>query len=293
MSDAAEVSDEPQMPGRRRRGKALFFMTLFQVLLGVGAGYVVLVLALQAKVIFPATRDVDRTPKSAYGWDYEEVRVPVGKYVTHAWFIPTPNARGVVLFSHGNAGNIAGRIESCSLFRDLGLDVLVYDYGGYGYSTGRPSEKRCYEDIRAMWRYLTEERGVAPDRIVLFGRSLGGGPTADLAATVTPAAVILESTFTSTAHLAHDLFPWLPLGPLVRHRFNNAAKVSRITAPVLIVHSVDDDLIPIKHGRELFRLAPEPKQFLEIQGNHNDGFVQSKDLWLRTFDAFLTPLLPR
>ena len=267
------------------------FVKLLLVVLGVYAGLILLTLVFQTKVIFPATRDIYRTPRGAYGWEYEDIRVPVGSHVTHAWFLPLDDARGMVLFSHGNAGNIADRLESCSLFRELGLDVLVYDYGGYGYSSGRPSEERCYQDIRAMWRYLTEDRGIAPGRIVLFGRSLGAGPTADLAAEVTPAAVILESAFTSTRRLAGQSLALLPISPFIRHRFDNAAKVPKLSSPVLIVHSSDDRLIPFRNGQELFRLAPEPKQFLEIHGDHNDGFVVSMDLWLETLEAFLTPLL--
>lgn len=257
----------------------------------VGGGLAILVLLLQGKVIFPATRDVYRTPQTAYGWEYEDVRLPVAGQVTHGWYIPLEDARGTVLFSHGNAGNIADRLESVELLRRLRVNVLLYDYGGYGYSTGRPSERRCYGDIQAMWRYLTEEREVPPADIVLFGRSLGGGATTHLAAAVTPAAVVLESTFLSTSQMAKEMLPWLPVGPLVRHRFNNAANVPKFTSPVLIIHSPDDTIIPFRHGRELFRLAPEPKQFLQIQGDHNEGFVLSMDTWLKAMDGFLTPLL--
>ncbi len=265
---------------------------LFLVLVVYG-GFVLIVVLLQTKVIFPATRDVYRTPKSAYQWDYEDVRVPVSGQVTHAWFIHVENARGTVLFSHGNAGNVADRLESVMLFRDLQLDVLLYDYGGYGHSTGRPSEGRCYEDVRAMWRYLTDDRGIPPGQVVLFGRSLGGSMTAQIAAEVTPAAVILESTFLSTSRLAKEMLPWLPMKHLIRHRFDNAGKVTRFTSPLLVIHSPDDSLIPFRHGLELFRIAHEPKRFLEIHGDHNEGFVISHDLWSKTVDEFITPLLKK
>ena len=257
----------------------------------VGAGLAVLILLFQTKVIFPATRAVGRTPKDAYGWDYEEVRLPVLGHETHAWFIPVANARGTVLFSHGNAESVADVLESVAMFRELGLDALVYDYGGYGYSTGRPSEQRCYQDIRAMWRYLTEKRGVAPSTIVLFGRSLGGAVTADLAAEVQPAAVILESTFLSAPEMAKRVLPVLPIGWLIRHRFETAKKIARFSSPVLITHSPDDTMIPFEQGRELFRLAPEPKQFLEIRGDHNEGYILSRNWWMEGVNAFLTPLL--
>ncbi|MCP4643348.1 MAG: alpha/beta hydrolase, partial [bacterium] len=193
-----------------------------------------------------------RTP-SFYGWSYEDVVVPVGDETTHGWYIPVEDARGTVLFSHGNAGTIADRLESCAFFRELGFNVLVYDYGGYGKSSGGVSEQRCYADIRAIWRYLTDERGIDSKKIVLFGRSLGGGPTVDFAAEITnaegaPAAVILESTFLSTGQVGQDAFPFLPVKWLIRHRFDNAAKIGRVNGPLLIIHSPQDDIIPYKHG---------------------------------------------
>ena len=266
------------------------FRVLVDVALVCG-GLAALVYLLQGKIIFPATRQVYRTPQTAFQWEFEDLRLPVGDHVTHGWFLPVENARGTVLFSHGNAGNIADRLESVGMFRRLNVNVLVYDYGGYGYSTGRPSEERSYADIRAMWRYLTEERGIPPEQIVLFGRSLGGGMTCELAAEVTPAGVVLESTFLSTRAMARKMIPWLPVAPLIRHRFDNEAKVSKFTSPLMVIHSPDDTLIPYDHGRRLFELAPEPKRFVEIHGDHNEGFVLSMDTWTDAVDAFIESTL--
>jgi fermentation-respiration switch protein FrsA (DUF1100 family) len=241
--------------------------------------------------VFPATRDIYRDP-SAFGWDFEEVWLEVDRGRSHAWHIPLEGARATVLFSHGNAGNMADRLESISLLRGLGFSVLAYDYGGYGRSTGRPSEQRCYADIRAAWRYLTEGRGIAPSQIVLFGRSLGGAVTCELAAEVQPAAVVLESTFTSIPDVAGDLLPFLPARLLVRARFTNLDKVGRFRSPLLYVHSRDDTLIPFHHGEKLFAAAREPKTFLEIRGDHNEGFVVSMEPYLAGWRAFLDPILP-
>ncbi len=281
--------------GGRRKGvefkREKTLLVIVVAVAGTYAAIVVLVLLLQAKAIFPATGNVYRTPE-VYGWDYDDVRVVSAEgEQTHGWFIKAREPRGTVLFSHGNAGNIADRLESASLFLKLGLNVLVYDYGGYGLSTGRPSEERACADIRAMWDYLTGTRGTEPGEIVLFGRSLGGGMTADLATSVKPAAVILESTFTSIPDRAAEMFPWLPMRSLIRVEFDNAGKVPLITSPLLIVHSRDDSLIPFRHGQRLFELAREPKQFLEIRGEHNEGFVVSMETWLDGLDSFLTPLL--
>jgi len=144
-----------------------------------------------------------------------------------------------------------------------------------------------------MWDHLTEERGISPKEILLFGRSLGGGPTADLASKVQPAAVILESTFLSTNDIARDAFPWLLVWPFIVHRFPTKDKIARIQSPLLIVHSPQDNIIPYRHGKKLFDLATEPKTFLEIHGDHNEGFVQSRDIYLKGWEAFLEPILPR
>lgn len=244
---------------------------------------------LQGSIIFPASRFIDRTPAAA-GLAFEEVVRDVGDYKTHGWYVPLEDHRGVVLFSHGNAGNLSGRIESIQLLRSFGFSVLAYDYGGYGHSTGRPSEARCYADIRAMWAWLVEERGVPAEKIVLFGRSLGAGPTTDLAVEVTPGAVILESAFLSTPDIAKGNPLFRPITWLIRHRFENKHKVAAIEAPLLIVHSPEDEIIPYSHGRELFERASEPKTFLEIRGGHNVGFVLSEDVYREGWEAFLAPV---
>mgnify|MGYP006281037631 CR=1 FL=1 len=247
---------------------------------------------LQERVLFPATSELDRDP-AFYDWPFEDVVLPVGEYWTHGWFVPLENARGVVLFSHGNAGNLADRLESIGFLRAMGFAVMAYDYGGYGKSTGRPSEARLYADIRAVWNYLTAERGYDPDEIVLFGRSLGGGPTTDLAAEVRPAGVVLESTFTSAPAVANDIFRLIPLGWVLRHQFDNRTKVPLIQAPLMVVHSPDDTLIRYKHGRALYERATEPKRFLELRGDHNEGFVLSGAVYKQGWESFLEDVLPR
>lgn len=246
--------------------------------------------ALQDKLVFPGGRDLWCTPADR-GWPYEDVTLEVGGSTTHGWFIPAPDSKAAFLFSHGNAGTIADRIENLGILRDLGFDVLIYDYGGYGHSTGRPSEKRCCDDARAMWRYLTETRGLAPERIVLFGRSLGGGVTTQLATEVTPAAVILESTFLSVPALARELFPLLPVHRLIRTQFDNAAKMPNLRAPVLVVHSPQDSLVPFAHGKRLYDLARPPKAFLEITGDHGDGFWVTGAAYGEGLARFLNPIL--
>ena len=266
-------------------------VTVVLVLLGGYVAVGAIIYLAQERLLFVATKDLYRTPE-ANGWDYLDVLCEVDGERTTGWYIYAASpARGTLLFSHGNAGNMADRLESISIFRDLGFDVLVYDYGGYGESTGRPSEQRCYNDIRAMWRYLLEERGIPEKRIILFGRSLGAGPACQLATEVEAAAVVLESAFVSVPEMASKLYPLFPVSKLVKHRFDNGSNIGRIRSPLLQIHSPDDTLIPFHHGQVLFEKAPEPKTFLQISGDHNEGFWMSGPLYTGGLESFLGPLL--
>lgn len=272
------------MKKRSFRRMLIFALAVFALMY---LGLVAILAMVQGRLLFFPTSEIDRTP-SDFGWEYDGVSLEVGQEKTSGWYVHTEDRpKGVILFSHGNAGNISGRLESVGLFRDMGYDVFLYDYGGYGESTGKPSEKRCYEDIRAAWRYLTDERKIAPEEIVLHGRSLGAGPTCQLATEVVPAAVILESAFTSVPDIAQEFYPIVPVRFLLTLRFDNGAKVGRFQSPVMVVHSVDDDLIPFHHGEKLFDLAREPKAFLEINGDHNSGIWISRERYTSGLAQFL------
>ena len=245
----------------------------------------------QTAMIFPASRDVWRTPSdSPHQWPYEDLTLQVGPETTNAWLMPVENAKGAILFSHGNGGNIADRMEHYAMLRDLGYDILAYDYGGYGKSTGKPSEQRCYQDIRAAWDYLTKTRGIPANRIVLYGESLGGGAACDLAAEVKPRAVILQSTFLSVAKRAKEIMPIIPVGLLLKHRFDNDTKIGKIAAPILVIHSREDTIIPYRHGRGLFDLANGPKTFLELHGDHNDCIFTSEKAYREGMRKFIDSL---
>ncbi len=257
------------------------------------AGLVTVFYGLQSAIIFPRGGDIWRTPSDPpFGWTFQDVILDVNGESTHGWYIPVENPRGTVLFSHGNAGTIADRLESIEVFRDLDLNVFIYDYGGYGNSSGKPSEKRCYADIRAAWKYLTKDKGEKPAQIVLFGRSLGSGPTLELAQGVTPGAIIIESAFISTAKMGKEMLPFIPVGWFIRHRFDNENKIGNVKAPILVIHSPDDDIIPYHHGQRLYELAPEPKTFLKIHGGHNEGWYESGMLYSEGIAKFLKSVVP-
>lgn len=227
------------------------------------------------------------TPK-ALGLDYEPVRIETADGETlDAWFIPAAKRRGTLLFFHGNAGNISHRLQSIAVFHALGLDVLIVDYRGYGASTGAPSEEGTYADAMAAWRYLTETRDVRPDRIVLFGRSLGAAVAANLAGRTKPAALILESAFTSAPDLAAHHYWYFPVRRLTRFHYDIRAALAVIDCSLMIVHSRHDEIVPFAHGQALFAAAREPKEFLELRGGHNDGFVVSGRIYTDGLDRFL------
>ncbi len=263
---------------------------LYVLLLG-GAGFYGLIVAgvwaIQDRLLFGRRSTALVQTPDALKWAYEDVwsETPDGR--THGWWIPHENARGAVLYSHGSGKNISHYLDDMALFRDLGFSILMYDYGGYGQSTGKPSEARCHADIRAMWNHLVNVRKIPPERIVLMGSSMGGGVTADLPAEVVAGAVILEATFTSIPDVVSSAHPWIPARLIARHRFANIEKVGRIRSPVLIIHSVDDATVPFAQARMLYERVAAPKTFLEIHGSHGGGKFASREQYTAGLGAFL------
>ncbi|HOK90103.1 MAG TPA: alpha/beta fold hydrolase [Candidatus Hydrogenedentes bacterium] len=232
------------------------------------------------------THDFVETPATRQ-WPFEEVWLDVGNEKTFGWWLPVYPERGAVLFSHGNGRNISGYLDDCAFFRDAGFSVLLYDYGGYGRSTGKPSESRCYADIRAAWDYLTRVRKIPPERVILAGCSMGGGVTADLAAQVHAGGVILESTFTSIPDVMSAMHWWIPARLIMRTQFRNIDKVVRITSPVLVAHSRDDAVVPFEQGRTLYERISAPKRFVELRGSHGKGKFASREVYEPAIQEFL------
>ena len=267
--------------------------SLLYVLLVVVMVYCAMILYLlvmQPRLIYfpdmPA-RMLEATPQDI-GLEYESLRLEtVDGEQLHGWFVPAQAARATLLFCHGNAGNISHRLESLRIFNELGLNVLIFDYRGYGQSTGKTSEAGTYRDADAAWRYLLDERRLAPQDIVIAGRSLGAAVAADLASRTAPAAVVLESAFISVPAMAAEIYPWLPPGLPGLYRYDTRAKLAQITRPLLIVHSRDDEIIPFAHAQTLFAEAGGPKQFLELSGGHNGGIRVSRAGYVRGLAAFL------
>jgi len=171
------------------------------------------------------------------------------------------------------------RLDVAARLSRAGLDVLLFDYRGYGRSTGRPSERGTYADARAARAALLALPGVDPERLVYYGESLGGAVALELAIEAAPRGLVLQSTFTSIRAMGRAVYPFIP-GLLVPDAYPSLARIRRLRAPLLLVHGENDEIVPLAHGRALFEAAPEPKRFLALAGvGHNDLVARRGDAW--------------
>lgn len=244
--------------------------------------------AQSSLVYYPGSgRNVIETPDDR-GLGYESVEIATSDGESlHGWFIPVPAATGTVLFFHGNAGNISHRMDYLLMFHRLGYNTFIFDYRGYGQSSGSPSESGTYLDAQAAWRYLTETKEIPSTRVVLFGESLGGAVAAWLAAREKPALLVLASVFTSIPDMAAKIYPFLPVRLLSRFEYSTIDYLRTVTCPVFVAHSPQDDIVPFTHGEALYQIAPEPKQFLRLQGGHNNGFIFMQEDWVEALRKFI------
>jgi fermentation-respiration switch protein FrsA (DUF1100 family) len=262
-------------------------MNLAIIVLVFYLAFLVTIYFVQDKMIYFPEREILITPKDI-GLEYEDVSLQTKDNVTiTGWYIPSEPEKGVLLFCHGNAGNISHRLESISIFHGLGLSVLIFDYRGYGNSEGKPSERGTYLDAESAWKYLLEVKQTSPDRIIVFGRSLGAAIAADSALRRRPAGLILESSFLSVPEMGKKYYPWIPVKLLSKYDYSTIDKITSITCPKLIIHSADDEIVPFEHGKALYEKAPQPREFLHIKGGHNEGFLLSGDLYREGLKKFV------
>jgi fermentation-respiration switch protein FrsA (DUF1100 family) len=259
-------------------------------------GLLVLLRLYESRLIyFPGNQRSLVPPPASLDLPIERVEIPTEDGLTLVgWAIRSgPDSRGRwLLICHGNAGNLSefDRPLHYARLRGLGLNLLAFDYRGYGESEGAPSEDGLYQDAQAAYRYLREKRGVTPDRIVVFGHSLGSAVAVDLASRVPVAGLILEGALTSAIERGQELYPYIPVRWIAASRFSSLEKISSVTAPKLFLHASGDEVIPLAHGRRLYQAAPEPKTFVELRGGHGDTFDVDSAGYFGSIARFLTGL---
>lgn len=233
-------------------------------------------------------KEIHTTPADKLKLDYEDVdiKTPDGKTL-NGWFIPAKDATATVIYYHGNAGNISDRIHRVAFFYDMGFNLLIFDYRGYGKSEGWPSENGLYKDALAAYDYLAARRDVDKDKIIIYGKSLGGAVAIETATKRKAAALVIESAFASTERIGEDLYPYLPVKWLTLQKYDNLSKVKYISTPKLIVHGRNDDLIAFKHGEEIYDAAAPIKQFLPFDGKHNDEVYITSNAYRDELKKFL------
>jgi len=264
-------NDSP-IPAERARKAKRITLRWFVILFGTYAVTCMFVNLFQSKLIYFPTRGAYRTTPADVGLPFESVNLTTKDGVEIAgWFVGREGGTGTILYCHGNAGDISDRIGALKLMHGLGFEVFLIDYRGFGMSQGNPTEQGTYLDAEAAWSHLVEVRGVVPSRIVLFGESLGGAVAVELATRHSPAALVVQATFTSLVDVGRQHYPLLPVDWLLRFRYDSLSKIGRVVCPKLFIHSTDDELVPIVLARRLFEAAAEPKQFLETPGGHNTG----------------------
>ncbi|HVF77089.1 MAG TPA: alpha/beta fold hydrolase [Solirubrobacteraceae bacterium] len=225
---------------------------------------------LNALLYFPS-RTIERTPADG-GMTYRDLELRTGDGERlHGWWVERRATElGQVLLCHGNAGNIGDRVLHAAVLTAAGFDVLLFDYRGYGRSSGKPSERATYNDARAALSCLLHECHADPDRVIYLGESLGGAVALELALAHPPAGLVLLSAFTSVRDMGRIHYRLLP-SRIVPDAYPSLRRIAVLRAALLVLHGEDDAIVPVEHGRALFEAAPEPKRLRTLPGvGHND-----------------------
>ena len=208
----------------------------------------------------------------------------------HAVWVPPDEGKAVLLFSHGNAGNLFGRIPLVEKLHRQGLGVFLYDYRGYGKSRGSPGEEGLYRDSEAAWEWVTAEGGIQSERLVSYGRSLGAAVALHLALSRPVGGVILEVPFTSMRDMARQVLPFFPAGPFLRESYDNLQGVDSLSRPLLILVAERDQVVAPWMGKALFEAAHEPKRLLTVPAAGHDDIPWTEKHYEETINEFLATL---
>jgi len=205
----------------------------------------------------------------------------------HGWLFPLEPDAPVILFCHGNAGNISHRLENVKFLLDQGLSVFIFDYRGYGKSSGRPSEAGIYGDGLAAYDFLVGSKLIQPSKIIPFGRSLGSSVAIEIALKREVKALIIESAFTSTRDMAGSLFLFRAISFILPAHYDNLGKIAGVSVPKLVIHGDHDEIVPFSMGQRLYQAAQSPKRFFPVTGSgHNDTYLVGGKRYLKALAAF-------
>jgi len=258
----------------------------------VGGVYLVMRNYEQQLVYAPSTL-IKKTPRDAK-LSFDNIALPTDDGVNiQGWFVPAHTPEEVsgtnappptLIFFHGRVGNISDYLEKVHLLHDMGLDVFTVDYHGYGKSGGTPSESGLASDAFAAYFFLREKRHVKPERLYLYGEDLGAAVAIDLATKVPAGGLITEGASASVIEKIEEAWPLIPWQFLLRNKFDSLTRIRDVHMPVLMIHSADDNVVPLDDSRRLYALAHEPKELVEIHGAHCDAFVHSLDSFELYYD---------
>lgn len=266
------------------------------LLLVIAGGYILilgLMFIFQHKLLFMPSVTLFQTPQSA-GLTAENLWIITEDGVRiHGWYFPNESAELVVILSHGNAGNISGRMGIAETLLNSGAAVVMYDYRGYGESEGKPSETGFYKDIEAVVHHLKTEKGYAENDMVMYGRSLGGAVAAYAATKFDLRGLVLDSSILNLRAMIRDVYPFVPT-VLARYHFPTDEYLNQLDGlPIMIMHSPADKIVSYQQGMALYEMIGQPKMFVELRGGHNDNFFTSKDIIYQSWSAYIRGLCSR
>ncbi len=252
--------------------------------------FVFILYVLQKKLIYFPEKGMTLSPSSV-GLEWEQWFVPTPDGVKlSVWWVPVKKAHAyTILFFHGNAGNNSYRVDILRMLNEVGCHTVLVDYRGYGLSTGQPSEKGFYTDAESVWAYMTREKGISPEKIILYGRSLGSGVAGYLANQVPARGLILDSSFPSLREVAKHHYPFIPVRYLLNQIFPVEYYLRSTKIPILMIHSVDDEIVPYKLARELAD-SIRPRLFVSLHGGHNTLHEVSRKEYIEALNRFLSIL---
>lgn len=239
--------------------------------------------------IFFPEREIFQTPADA-GLIFEDLYLSTSDGISiNAWFIPSPGSKKVLLWFHGNGGNLSDRVTPLRIFHEaLRINILMIDFRGYGRSQGVVGENGTYKDALASYDYLLTRDDIDPEAIMIYGQSLGAAVATELAVQWKSAGLILEAPFTSIRDMAKVTLPWLPVGPLLSTRYDLLSKIDRVSAPLLLIHGDEDEIVPYAQGRKVFEAAKGPKEMYTVGGaGHNNLYRIGGDDYLRKISRFI------